>query len=229
MAWKYPKRLPRANNVVDYRDFNDGLMHVVEEDGRLNEHNWNEDLKTQLTRGTDLADDVGFRVRQKTDEIDASYVYTGVGVYEPDFVEVNAGWTVIPEMSTTVTTRGGLMYVLCSMQIGSGDIDMEAVSFTRLAVRLDGAVLPLSVIGCQDFGAIGPWMETGMSGRLMGVDLDHTFPVTAGQHTIDIVADVRSLTTLRSVPTSTVATNHPTDVDLRAAFYNKELVVWEIR
>lgn len=211
MGWKFPERLPRTNRVVDYRDFNSALLPFAEEDGRFNEHNWNEDLQTQLTRATDLDDDVSFRVGHVFIEEDASENFNGT----PEFIEADGGWTLIPDMTFSFSTRGGVLYVLGSLQFGVGDIATTALVYTRLAVRLDGAILPESVVGDQDFYSSGATMEIGLAGRLQGADIDHSIPIAAGRHIVELVADVRSV--------------NRDDGDLRGAFYNRELLVWEIR
>jgi hypothetical protein len=214
MGWKFPRRLPRANQVVDYRDFNDAFLPFAEEDGRLNEHNWSLDMASQLDRVDDLTDDVSFRTHVISKELDASGTYNGAPTL-PDFIDADTGWTIIPELTYTFSTGGGTLYVLASIQTGNAAIATTALVYTRLAIRLNGTVLPISVVGDQDFYASGATMETGISSRLMGVDIDHSFPLPPGKHTVDIVADVKSI--------------NKTDSDLRAAFYNREMLLWEIR
>ena len=211
MGWKFPRRLPRTDQVVDYRDFNDGLMPFAEEDGKLNEHNWSDDLQTQLTRATDLDDDISFRVGHVYTVEDASENYNG----SPEFVEADVGWTLVPDMTYEFSTRGGSVYVICSLQFGAGNLQTTALVYTRFAIRLDGAILPISLVGDQDFYSSGATMEIGLSGRMQGVDIDHSFPVAAGKHTVEIMVDVRSV--------------NKTDGDLRTALYTRELLVWEIR
>lgn len=230
MPWKFPKRLPRQDNVVDYRDLNDGLMPVVEEDGRLNETNINEDLATQLNREADLQDDVSFRIAHLQDFIDCSDLYDGKPGWPgvPDVLYADKGWQVIPAaalydaitdqpgtLSYTFRSYGGDIYIYATFQFSVGAISITDLMYTKFGVRVDGAVLPISVIGDQDLGASGPTMESGISGRTMGVCIDHSISLNPGVHTIEIVADPRAM--------------KAQDKDLRACFYSKELLIWEIR
>ena len=220
MTWKLPKRLPRTGSVVDSRDFNDALMHVVEEDGRLNEHNWNDDLGStsavagQLTMNTHMETDAAFRYFHYGEAVDASELYNSVPA--PDFFYASRGWQAIPELSITFTTPGGFFYIWSSMQFSIADMALgdNDLVYTRFAVRLNGAILPISVIGDQDSYSSGTTMETGLSGRSMGVDIDHSIKLSAGTHTLDIVIDPRAIS--------------PLGGDLRSCIYSKNFLVWEM-
>jgi hypothetical protein len=241
VAWKFPKRIPRDNQVVDYRDLNEGIQPYVEEDGRLNEQNWSSDLSGQLTRD-DLADDVSFRVLHKSNIIDASDTDNGWdnnGDGTPDIfpfeVVASRSWVPIPMDGTNTgysfQSRGGVLFIIASVQWSSkGDfgvfdtsapsgpttyVDATASYYTMFGIRIDGALEAVSVLGDQDSIEEGENMETGLSGYVMGATVEVAIPVGPGNHTIEVVAMTEVLDNTNDV--------------LAGLIYNTELLVWEIR
>lgn len=230
MGWKFPRRIPRANQTVDAEDLNSGIVPFVEEQGRLGENNWSSDLKTQLARSTDLAEDVGQRVASvsvRTTVADGPSLDTSLMASEVSKHPPASAWVAIDNMSHTFTTKGGRLYVLASLQFGRnspfaiprffGVPDRYNVTHTLLGIQIDGAVLPLSVRGDQDYFGEGSFMELGLTGWAMGVDLCLSFPVAAGQHTVEVVANV--LPGRDPVSTSRY---------LESLFHNRELIVVEM-
>lgn len=210
---------------MDHRDLNDGFLPVVEEmDGNLGEHNWSDDLRTQLFRTTDLADDVTQRVNSGTDRykvVDASGTVPAKGS-NPDLVEIppTQSWEPIADLTHTFTTNGGFVYVIASFQTGRsrptdqlGSVQPQLLNM-RFGVRIDGAVEPVLVVGDQDFYQEGSRMELGVDGWGQGVDIDGILPLAPGQHTIDIVASCR--------PTEFAP------ADLYGLVFNRELIILEV-
>jgi len=237
MGWKFPRRIPRANQTVDAEDLNSGIVPFVEEQGRLGENNWSSDLKTQLARSTDLAEDVGQRVASvsvRTTVADGPLQDTALMANEVSKHPPASAWVAIDNMSHTFTTKGGRLYVLASLQFGRNSpprdlpssflgppyltfVQRYDVAHTLLGIQIDGAVLPLSVRGDQDYFGEGSFMELGLTGWAMGVDLCLSFPVAAGQHTVEVVANV--LPGRDPVSTSRY---------LESLFHNRELIVVEM-
>lgn len=228
MTWKFPKRIPRTGTVVDSDDFNDGIQPFVEEDGRLNEHNWNQDLQTQLAR-TDLADDVSFRVLHKSNIIDASDTDQGSPV---SFFATNTWQTVAMDGSAasySFTSRGGALGVMASLQLGlpgeagawgngttgAEDSSKSILAYAKVGILIDGALEPLSVVGDQDSLHEGLSMETGVTGYLQGTDLFLTVPIGPGEHSVAVVISVDEL-------------EEETEKN-KILVYTTELLVWEIR
>jgi hypothetical protein len=230
MGWKFPKRIPRNNQVVDYRDLNDGIQPYVEEDGRLNEQNWSDSLATQLNRA-DLADDVSFRVLHKSNIIDASSTQGDVPVVVPFEVVASRSWIPIPMDGTNTgysfQSRGGALFIIASMQFSlkgrPGFFDTTAFEYvtapdlqhTQFGIRINGALEPLSVLGDQDSLYEAENMETGLSGYVMGATVEVCVPVGPGNHTIEIVA-------------MTEVVDNTNDA-LAGLIYSTELLVWEVR
>lgn len=224
MAWKYPGRIPRATQVIDFQDLNDAFLPFVEEDGKLGEHNWSEDMAAQLSVVSDLDNDMCMRYANiywdDSDECSA-----GLGTSTETAVVYNSqGWSSIADstgdtMSYSFTSKGGLCYVLATMQYSIGDEGLSDtdIPYCRLGIRLDGAEEPILVNGDQDFYSESESMELGYSGYGMGVDIDGAFPIQPGYHTIEIVAQVRQL----PIP-------EQTDDNVNVFFYSRELFILEI-
>lgn len=226
MTWKFPKRIPRAGQVVSAEDFNDGIQPIVEEDGRFNEHNWNDDLKTQLNR-SDMADDVSFRVLHKSNTLDASEGGNPSAVTPWEFFPAKT-WQPIKmdgtNTSYSFTSRGGLLEIEAGLQYSAkgdprGDLVTTDERFdllhTLFGIRIDGALEPVSVVGDQDSLNAAVNMETGISGFMQGVNLDISVPVGPGPHTVEIVALVEAVETEKD--------------DISIYIYSTEMWVWEIR
>tara|TARA_R110002096_G_scaffold398191_1_gene594266 strand:+ start:250 stop:933 length:684 start_codon:yes stop_codon:yes gene_type:complete len=227
MAWKFPERIPRTGEVVDNRDLNEAIQPFVEEDGRLNEQNWSSSMAVTVTRA-DLAVDASFRVLHKHNTIDASDTDAG----SPFSVEASQTWEPLLMDGTnteySLSSRGGTLVVIASLQMGLqgnpgawGDgtayLDgaREEVVHGLFGIRLDGALLPISVVGDQDTSSEGENMETGLSGYLQGIDIEISVPVTPGRHTVEIVAKSEALASASD--------------QVAILIYSTELLVWEIR
>ena len=224
MGWKFPERIPRDGEVVDYRDLNEAIQPFVEEDGHLNEHNWSDAMAATVTRA-DMAEDVSFRVLHKSNIIDVSDTDAG----SPFKVEASHTWVPVPMDGTntgqSITSRGGVLVIIASLQFSlQGDPKGEEAALaderyevlhTLFGIRIDGALEPSSVVGDQDSLHSAPNMETGVSGFVQGVEVEIAVPVAPGSHTVEIVARTEALKTESD--------------DVAGLLYSTELLVWEIR
>lgn len=61
MAYKFPRRIPKAEQSQNIRDTNDGFFPVVEEMGSLNEHNIADNIQGELNPFTDMDNDIAWR------------------------------------------------------------------------------------------------------------------------------------------------------------------------
>lgn len=212
MGWKYPRRVPQANCVLDFRDLNDGFLPTVEEDGNLGEQNWSDRLQTQLTRTTDLNTEVSMRTAQVSFILDASDGLDSTAAK----VQNTQSWQTIPGLTRTLVSTGGTLYVLGTFQYSIGDsLADDDLAYARFGIQLDGAVFPILVNGDQDFYSEADGMEVGIGGFSQGVDVEGSFPVLPGEHTVDIVCNVRNL------PGAQGSASAP-------GFYNRELIVVEM-
>ena len=214
MPWKYPKRIPQTDLVIDFNDLNDGFLHVVEEDGAFGEQNFSDRTQAQWDRIADLEDDVGLRVVYQSEFIDCS---EGVSL-NADIIQNTQSWEVIPSTGDVMTLekdfRGGPVYIIARIQQGAQELSDDQIAYVRLGIRLDGGLEPVLVNGDQDFYEEGENMEIGISGFGMGATIDGTLFVTPGKHTIDIVAQVRNLKNVTE--------------DVTAQIFTKQLFVLEM-
>ena len=231
MGWKFPERIPRDGEVVDYRDLNAAIQPFVEEDGRLNEHNLSDSIfaaPAKTTRGV-LAEDVSWRVLHKSNIIEASDTDQG----SPFEVESSLVWTAIPVDGTNTafsfTSRGGTLVIIASLQMsiqgtpgawGDGTLIVnnpraEQVAHGLFGLRIDGALSTISVVGDQDTNNEGANMESGVSGYVQGVEVETSIPVGPGTHTVELLGKCEALDTASD--------------DTAILVYTTELLVWEIR
>ena len=212
MSWKYPRRVPRNLRALDHRDMNDGFLPFVDMFGKLGEHNWSDRLQANLVRATDLDESVGMRLTSASEVLNSTPVTLPTTAAE---VANTGSWVAVEDMTKEITVDGGTLMVLASFQQLSGTaISSALVAYSRFGIALNGAVIPNSVVGDQDFYEEAEYMEIGVSGTMQGVDVEATFPVPPGTHLISLVAQVR--------PRADVTA----DVKLRVA--NRELIILEM-
>jgi len=202
MAIKLPRRRIRNEETHNVQDMNDTLLPVVEEMGRLNEHNFNSTMQTELTL-TDMSNDVAFNISCPSISWSGSHVVdvSDKGTEANIDVALAAGslfripqdnkWHALwpDKLSRSFISRdGGMFRFLASGQWGSERMTQVPVSsYFRFAFRIDGAVIPDSVIGDQDYFQSNDRMETGLAGQLGAFLLDFTLHLNPGQHTVDVV------------------------------------------
>ena len=137
MGWRFPKRKPRADNVMDYRDFQEATQPFVEELGSLDETNFSDSLRSQLTP-SNMAVDVHRRyfstsvscnddVRDETDPD-----YSGSDIQR---IQIRDTWIPIRDLVHEFTSRGGTVDVSASLQCWRPDSD------TAVTQDINGAVV----------------------------------------------------------------------------------------
>ena len=193
MALKFPKRRIKNDQTHNYEDFDESLDFVVEEMGKLNEHNFSGVMKAEIQL-TDMAEDVCFKGYSNSVFIDVST--NNVFAAGVSKVKQNSLWTVIhPAVlsKTANSSDGGHFRLVAGAQYTVQDTNPDSTSYTLFAFRVDGAVLPDSVIGDQDFFSSDEHMEIGMSGAHDSFLLDLTIYLSPGAHTIEVVGQTRNL------------------------------------
>lgn len=188
MSWTFPKRVPVAGQAISAKDMNDGLLPTVEEFGTLGESNFASSMT--IVRATGLADDVAMRFKQvTTTSLPYPAMYTSAT--NVAYIFPSESWQLVAGLTADVITDGEALYVLGSMQYGwDANTNLKDGAFLQLAIRIDGLVNPNSVVGDLDSLQSGESMELGISGWGGGVDVDSTFPVAPGPHTVEIVGRV---------------------------------------
>ncbi len=219
--WRFPRRIPKTGQVIDHEDLNAGFLPLVAGSGHLGEGNWQDDLSGQLNPVTEVADDVAYRYSfvQGT-----SYCGGPVASATNELrVAVGPGWTRLGELVITRDVEAGPVMVLASFQHGKsapGDgndtLASRAYVHVNYGIRVDGNVVPLSVVGDQDRGNAGDGMEFGIWNYLQGIDIFLILDVAPGRHTFELVvtADAELL--------------EATDYD-EVLVYNPEFVVVEVK
>ena len=216
MSWTFPRRKPRANQVMDTRDLDDGIEPYIATLGSLNEHNFA--LAGGLTEA-DMAVDVHRRAfhvgvthdgDQRTPVVNATQF----------IVRSRNTWIPVNTLTHSFTSRGGTLVVGGSMQawrpanntIGSLIITKSNL-YAMLGVEIDGTVITEGVIGDQDSNHGGIGMEVGCEGPTFPFKVEVTVPVVAGFHVVRIV------TKLKDGPLR-YATN-PQDLAIATNAYNR--------
>lgn len=231
MALKFPRRRVRNAQTQNIQDMNDVLFPVVEEMGRLNEHNFNESIQSELTI-TDMSRDVSFNTANNHHTKDVS----DLGAQGP----IDNGWTtgtlfripqnnqwvaVWPDRITKeiISKDGGMFRIVAGGQWGSERIAVDRVSsYLLFALRIDGAIIPDSIIGDQDYHESNDRMERGLSGQFGSFLVDFIISLEPGIHTIEVVVNNQFL---KEEPRRTPTSTSP-QIDAYVA--NSELLVWEM-
>mgnify|MGYP001309109821 CR=1 FL=1 len=221
MALKFPRRRVRNSEVQDVQDMNDTLLPVVEEMGRLNEHNFSSTMSNEITI-TDMATDVAFKVAHGSKYIDVSTNNTGLTTLTR--VPQNELWTPIhpTQLTKTFTSEDGGMFRLIAGGQYSVDISAFAsTSYTLFGFRIDGAVLPDCIIGDQDYFSSDIHMEIGTSGVHDSFLLDFIVHLTPGIHKVEVVAQTRNI---GGVKREGFGTTDPKDLFI----FSAEALYWEM-
>lgn len=222
MSWKLPRKVPVAGQIPDAQDLNDGFRPFTEADGRLSEGNFAETMAGQLAQHTDIAEDIALRSMS----IRANQ-YAGGPVASATYAQVpiGPGWTRVEDLVRTLNVETGPLLVMVSLQAGRespGDgvaaRAQRAYMHSRFALRVDGSVVPHSVVGDQDSSTEGEGMELGLWNYLQGVDIFCVVPVGPGSHTVEVVAQAEG-----SVTTDLASASESLLV------YSRELVVVEVK
>ncbi len=221
VSLKFPKRRIKNDQTHNYEDFDESLSFVVDEMGKLNEHNFSNQMKAQL-QITDMEIDVCFKGYSNYIFIDVSTNDTS----QPNLsvIKQNSLWTAIHPTQLTKEVEsvdGGHYRLVAGGQYSVPSTVRGSTSYTLFAFRIDGSVIPDSIIGDQDFFSSDDHMEIGTSGAHDGFLLDLTVYLTPGIHTIEVVGQTRNIEgTKREV----VGTSDPDDLYI----FGAEAFYWEL-
>jgi hypothetical protein len=190
MSWNFPLKIPHAGETISYQDFNDGLGFVAEMDGRLGEGNWNSgNLRNNLGRKTDLAEDISMRVYHEAHNIDIADTSESTS---PSAVDIygTGDWTVL--CTASVYTRSGSLFVTASTQLLRNTpttvLNQRDFLHVQLGLRVNGALYPVTVVGDLDDLESGDNMELGLQGATNAAVVEGVFPVASGPNTVEFVA-----------------------------------------
>lgn len=222
MALKYPKRRIKNDQIHNYEDFDESLSFVVDEMGKLNEQNFSNSMQAELSI-TDMQRDVCFQGY-------SNYIFLDVSTNNTanpsnSVIKQNNLWTAIhpDELSKTVeSVDGGHFRLVAGGQYSVPPTLLSSTSYTLFAFRIDGAIIPDSVIGDQDHFSSDDHMEIGTSGAHDGFLLDLTIYLTPGIHTIEVVGRTNNLAGIRREGTGVSAPPDNLYVFTAEAFY------WEL-
>jgi hypothetical protein len=218
MSWRFPKFPIKAGRIPDSEDTNDNFIESAEEvGGELNEHNW---AKKGIVGGSDIArtdvsrDDV-FLWHSIGDQRAAGFPAASqlAGTLPHSTMSDNAvtvssasSWVAVPTTQSTFTSPNTLLWIHVSLQAvqdregnltwmrqvaatGNWPAIRNNDTFSNLSVGIgvDGVVIPESVVGGAEPDNDRNY---GLQAGSMPVATSVVIPVTAGQHTISIMARV---------------------------------------
>jgi len=214
MSWKYPEHPIKPSDVVEIDDLNRNLGEFAQElSGGLNEHNWKKDS----FNSQDCADDVAMQVfGTRAGVNNATDPETAIGDFYR--LKSSHGWFPIESglaravktnrLSIEATTPSCVLWVMASFQHHQKFAPSRGQA--QYAIRVDGTVIPESITGGASaqtdqshlfptnihnlpqgystlgFDAVIP--GAGINQFYRSVSLDTMVPVTAGTHTVEIVA-----------------------------------------
>lgn len=193
VSLKFPKRRIKNGQIHNYEDFDESVSFVVDEMGKLNEHNFNSAMQAELQL-TDMERDVCFKGYSNDIVIDVST--NNVGLTTLSVIQQNNIWTPIhaDELTKQVESEdGGHFRLVAGGQYSVPETEPDSTSYTLFAYRIDGGVLPDSVVGDQDFFSSDDHMEIGTSGAHDSFLLDLTVYLSPGIHTIEVVGQTRNI------------------------------------
>ena len=230
VALKFPRRRVRNTETHNAQDMNESIYPVVEEMGRLNEHNFNQTMAAQLNI-SDLERDVAFNTIQEGYFIDVSdknltAITTAWAGGHLHRIPQDNRWGVVwpSKLSKTFSSlEGGMFRIVAGGQWGSERIAVVAVSsYLIYSLRVDGGIIPDSAIGDQDFAQEHAKMEKGQGGQLGAFLIDFTMYLGPGSHTVEVVVNN---TFLKNEPRRTPLVSSPT---YDAYVGSAEILIWEM-
>tara|TARA_R100001082_G_scaffold98004_1_gene66088 strand:- start:15607 stop:16347 length:741 start_codon:yes stop_codon:yes gene_type:complete len=209
MSWRFPKYPVKNTQTVDLEDVNANFLEYAEElGGQLNEHNWKEGA---IAATTSLEKDAAFAWHQGgAYDARPSHVWPGPTA-NSQLITARPVWTAISNCTLTFTSPDCLLWLHGSAQLNQGALDSSSgrpsntgsiwgpagasggstptggpyfVS-VQLAIRLDGYVIPESIIGGTE---IDNDDASGVRMPMMPLVTSIVFPVATGSHTVELVA-----------------------------------------
>ncbi len=207
MAWKIPYVVPRAGDVVDAIELDNMFRPFVEEFSRFNAQNISSTIKSSIN-GEYLALDAAYRaVEVSVSEGDGvtygTYDLLSVMCQDWDFqsetnahkIPYNGAWVQVEGLTRTFVTTGAYMMAVANMQYkwdswtGSDALESGARDSPNLqvAIRVDGSILLEYGAGDFDTTDGGEMMQQGYGGIYGPAEVEATFPLSPGTHTVDVV------------------------------------------
>lgn len=192
MPWKFPTRRFRDGTVINYEDFNEALRAFAEEEGKLNEHNFSNAIAAAVA-ASDLEDDVAWKIGSVSEECD---IHDGAesgspGVYSNEAViPATELWTQVDGMSLIfVSTGAPHLFIFTGQHLQDDRVTLWATQATgaQFAIRVDGSVIPESVVGDLDYAQAGEFMERGMMAEALGFECRALVYLPPGLHVVDVV------------------------------------------
>lgn len=211
MSFVYPRHNERNGWPVDPEAINENFQEVLSEiQGSLGEHNWRQGAFTNLT-DMEISESESPIVCQSTGNwgtamdtkpFDPPFLGSGSSAaYNQWRVPNSYNWTVVGStittgntpvypMSKTITTRSGLLWIMASFQQhgqwdnwGAEPAEMPGVQY---GVCVDGSIIHETIPGALDTGNDRGGSAIGV--RRFPIVIDTLYPITPGQHKIELKA-----------------------------------------
>jgi len=187
MAWKLSLHNMKDRHALSVTDINDNFTTVIDEVGFLNEHNWTRRSFYRVGGFNvvrDVKPDAAFVINQTSveknpnEDLENDLNLMNLDPSGKGFkIPATAGWEHVPTQSgtqgdtMTITTKGGLLWIMASFQHSSGtawwgvplsrqptattpagyETALLAVSpysvGAEYALQLDGSIIPESILG----------------------------------------------------------------------------------
>lgn len=228
MPHVFPKRPVSSTAVMNIEDFNENMMAVAQEAGRLNEHN----MKDGCHSASPLYVQAGAAIMLDS-EFDAVNPEGDYETFPPDppvgtdmiSLEENNFWT--PILEKQIVTHNSPLWIIFSLQYCCHPDDYPDTGGAQFAVAIDGTILAESITGSLDMDNLyaadlahaysspvgGPLLPNKAYGCPISGDL--VVPIPAGAHTISLLG--KQLVSRDAVNPSS------------ANVYSRELIVIELR
>ena len=187
MAWKLSIHNMKDHHALSVTDINDNFTTVIDEVGLLNEHNWTRrcfyrvdgfNVTTSVSPSTAYVINQSSVEKNPNEDLENDFDLQNLDPNGLGFkIPATAGWEHVPTQSNTqgeamtITTKGGLLWIMASFQHSSGtnwngqplskpppnpatslwQYDMLAINTpspgAEYALQVDGALIPESILG----------------------------------------------------------------------------------
>ena len=212
MSWRFPKFPVQDGLVPNVDDINANFREVTDElGGKLNEQNWHKGAVDKIREVEPSAAFVWHSAQRS--HID----FFGGTTSGRHVITLNSNWTDVDDCSLTLQTAEGMLYILSSFQVSPGaygDLDVFDQVMTLYGLKLDGLVIPESIIGTgeeqNDYAG-------GVAYGAIPLATSIIVPVSSGTHTLSLVCRT-------AMPGDVSSTR-----DKSMYLYNRELIALEMR
>lgn len=182
MSWRFPKFPVRNGLIPNVDDVNANFREVTNEmGGKLNEQNWHKGTVDKI----------------REVEANAAFVWHSAQRSHIDFfggtttgrhtITLNSNWVDVDDCSMTMQTAEGMLYILSSFQVSpgsTGDLDVFDQVMTLYGLKLDGLVIPESIIGT---GEEQNDVAGGVAYGAIPLATSIIVPISSGTHTLSLV------------------------------------------